>query len=349
MKDALVTVVVPIYNVEQYLDRCIKSIVNQTYHNLEIILVDDGSPDNCPAMCDEWAQKDQRIKVIHKENAGLGMARNTGIEHATGEYICFFDSDDYIELTTIEECYRAIKSEKADLVCFGHDKVTQDGKVVGQHLPSPPKSVFIGDEIRKQLMPMTLSHDARTGEDWKLPLSACFYMFSMRIIQKKSWRFVSEREIISEDYYSVLEYYQYAKIVVFIDKIFYHYTTNVNSLSQSYRPDRYEKIKYFAFKLEELSKKMNCDEILQDRIPIVFLGLTIGALKQIVSNRQSLSLKCKELKTVINDEFIQEVLRTNDFSGENIPKKVLYCLIKHKLVLLCYFIIVIRNLNERER
>ena len=103
MSGTLISVVLPIYNVEKYLNRCIKSIITQTYKNLEVILVDDGSPDHCPRICDEWAKKDARIKVIHKKNEGLGMARNTGIENATGEYICFVDSDDYIAPDTIEK------------------------------------------------------------------------------------------------------------------------------------------------------------------------------------------------------------------------------------------------------
>lgn len=111
MSNGLVTIVLPIYNVEKYLNRCINSIVNQTYKNLEIILVDDGSPDKCPEMCDEWEKKDTRIKVIHKQNEGLGMARNTGIENATGDYICFFDSDDYLELTAIEKLYKLAEKQ----------------------------------------------------------------------------------------------------------------------------------------------------------------------------------------------------------------------------------------------
>ena len=87
---ALVTVVVPIYNVEKYLERCLSSIVNQTYTDLEILLIDDGSTDGCPGICDRFAAQDSRVRVIHKQNAGLGMARNTGIDHATGDYICFF-------------------------------------------------------------------------------------------------------------------------------------------------------------------------------------------------------------------------------------------------------------------
>ena len=93
----LISVIVPVYDVEKYLDRCVESIVNQTYQNLEIILVDDGSPDNCPAMCDNWAEKDSRIKVIHKKNGGLSDARNAGMEIVTGEFIGFVDSDDWIE------------------------------------------------------------------------------------------------------------------------------------------------------------------------------------------------------------------------------------------------------------
>lgn len=85
----LISIIVPVYKVEKYLDKCVESIVEQTYKNLEIILVDDGSPDNCPAMCDRWAEKDSRIKVIHKENGGLSSARNAGLDACTGEYIYF--------------------------------------------------------------------------------------------------------------------------------------------------------------------------------------------------------------------------------------------------------------------
>ena len=93
----LISVIVPVYNVEPYLDRCVQSIVDQTYTNLEIILVDDGSPDNCPAMCDAWAARDTRIKAIHQENGGLSDARNAGLAEASGEYVAFIDSDDWVE------------------------------------------------------------------------------------------------------------------------------------------------------------------------------------------------------------------------------------------------------------
>ena len=103
MKKEKISIIVPIYNVEKYLDRCIESIVGQTYKNLEIILIDDGSPDNCPQMCDEWAKKDDRIKVVHKENGGVSLARNKGMDIATGTYIGFVDSDDYIDKNMYEK------------------------------------------------------------------------------------------------------------------------------------------------------------------------------------------------------------------------------------------------------
>lgn len=103
--DPLISVIVPVYKVEKYINKCISSIINQTYQNIEIILVDDGSPDQCGRICDEWAEKDDRIRVIHQENKGLSAARNKGIEAAGGEYLAFVDSDDYIEVEMLEQLY----------------------------------------------------------------------------------------------------------------------------------------------------------------------------------------------------------------------------------------------------
>jgi glycosyltransferase involved in cell wall biosynthesis len=118
MVDNKISVIVPIYNVEKYLGRCIDSIINQTYTNLEIILVDDGSPDRCPYICEEYAKLDHRIKVIHKKNGGLSSARNAGINIATGDYIGFVDSDDYIDVHMYEVLLQACLNQQCKLaVC----------------------------------------------------------------------------------------------------------------------------------------------------------------------------------------------------------------------------------------
>ena len=111
--NSLVSVIVPIYKVEDYLDECVKSILGQTYKKIEIILVDDGSPDHCPQKCDEWAKKDLRIRVVHKQNGGLSSARNAGLDVAKGEYIAFVDSDDFITPDYVEVMYNRICNDKS--------------------------------------------------------------------------------------------------------------------------------------------------------------------------------------------------------------------------------------------
>lgn len=141
-----VSIIVPIYKVEGYLDRCVESIVNQTYSNLEIILVDDGSPDSCPSMCDDWAKKDSRIKVIHKPNGGLSDARNAGMEVASGEYIAFVDSDDWIEHNMLEALYNEIVSTGSDIAACGIRMVWDDNSPDRILTEQCGRKVFSGTE-----------------------------------------------------------------------------------------------------------------------------------------------------------------------------------------------------------
>ena len=195
----LVTIVIPVYNVENYLNRCLSSIVNQSYHNLEILLIDDGSTDSSGAICDEWAMRDGRITVIHKDNEGAGAARNTGIEKASGEYICFFDSDDYIEPDTIECVYTRTKQEAADVTMYGFILLNSAGEKVGDVIPCPDKEVYIGEEVCGEFLPKLVGKDPETGKTINLRMSACACFFSMELFRRSGWRFASEREIISQD------------------------------------------------------------------------------------------------------------------------------------------------------
>lgn len=120
-----ISVIIPVYKVEKYLDKCIQSVINQTYKNLEIILVDDGSPDNCGKICDRYAENDNRIKVIHKQNGGLSDARNVGLKSATGDYIGFVDSDDYISEYMYEKLYELITINNTDVSCCGVSLCTE--------------------------------------------------------------------------------------------------------------------------------------------------------------------------------------------------------------------------------
>lgn len=134
----LVSVIIPIYNVEKYMDECVRSIVNQTYSKLQIILVDDGSPDTCPQKCDEWRSKDDRIIVLHKNNGGLSSARNYGIDYATGNCIFFVDSDDFIERNTIKSLVEQMNKENADIVSCGFKIFENNDKKENTYLCENP-------------------------------------------------------------------------------------------------------------------------------------------------------------------------------------------------------------------
>lgn len=347
MVAGLVTIVVPIYKVEEYLDRCVSSVVNQTYKNLEIILVNDGSPDHCPQMCENWAKRDSRIKVVHKENEGLGMARNTGIENATGEYICFFDSDDYVEPTVIEESMLVAEKENADIVSFGNDRVTQDGRILARRVPTPPKAVFEGEEILSVLLPKALSYDPTTGEHWNLSLAAWASLYSMELIQKSGWRFVSEREIISEDYYSLMKLYGSIEKAVILSKVFYHYFVNPTSLTKIYRPDRYEKVRYFYQQLVKLGDEMGVTPYIAEEAAATYAGLTIGCLKQAVSSKESWKAKWLLVREIVSDSCLQDVLAHQRFSGDKLEKKMLWHAIRNEKTVLCWLILKARNIKGK--
>lgn len=156
--DDLISVIVPIYNVEKYLDICIESIVNQTYKNLEIILVDDGSLDNCSQICDKWAEKDKRIVVIHKKNGGLSDARNAGLNIATGEYIGFIDSDDWISKSMYEMLIKEMKKYNCDIIECGINYINDENGRIIRTTDCRNKHIFNVDEAMFELVNEKLLH-----------------------------------------------------------------------------------------------------------------------------------------------------------------------------------------------
>ena len=323
MKESLVTVVLPIYNVEKYLDRCIKSVVNQTYPNLEIILVDDGSPDHCPEICESWAKRDSRIKVIHKQNAGLGMARNTGIENAAGEYICFFDSDDYIASDTIEKCCNLAEKEKADIVTFGFCKVYANGQTGACTVPNTDKQVYSGNEVQEIMLPDFIAPDPKTGKKTNLWMSAWASFYSMKLIRDAAWRFVSEREIISEDVYSLLHLYKDVVRVAVLPESLYFYCENATSLTHTYREDRHEKINRCHQACVQLCRELDYSPEVMDRLSYQYVSNVIGALKLIISANCSNKQKRQYISEIVADEYFQHVLHGMNIQKEPIFRKLL--------------------------
>ena len=343
MKNEIVTIVIPVYNTEHYLNRCVESIVNQTYERLEVILVDDGSLDSCPQKCDEWTRKDSRIKVIHKANAGLGYARNTGIENASGEYICFFDSDDYIASDTIEKAYTVAKMHHSDITLFGHHDVNAQGKVVKTYIPKTKKETYIGSEVQEVLLPDLVSDDPKTGVSTNLWLSACFCLYSMQLIKNSKWRFVSERDIISEDIYSLLLLYKNVNKVTIIPEAFYYYCANSMSLTHTYKDDRFEKIKKFYFCCLNACNQLGYRDEVRKRLAGPFISNTIAAMKMVVSSNLNVKIKIIELSRIVNDSAFQHILCNYLISSEQRNKRLFLRLVKQKDVIAVFALLKVKQ------
>lgn len=350
MTGCKVSVVIPIYNVEKYLDRCMESVVRQTYADLEIIMVDDGSPDSCPGKCEEWAQKDSRIKVIHKANAGLGMARNTGIENATGKYICFFDSDDYVAPDTIEHAVALAEQNSSDTVLFGMTEVGPSGEIKGVYFPYTEEICYRGDSVLNFVLPNMIEGSSRKGQGFGLNMSSCTCMFSVELIRRHNWRFVSEREYISEDYYSLLMLYQHVQNVSVLKKACYFYCYNQASLSHVYRADRYARIAHCYRAMAQMCDQLHYPEQIGSCLAIQYLGNVIGAMKTVVADPESsFSEKIKRLREILKDKTLHSAFGRIDLGAESAGRKILICTMKAKCALLVYLQLQAKLLLGREK
>lgn len=248
-----VSVIVPVYNTEKYLKRCVDSLVQQTLSQIEIIIVDDGSKEACAWLCDELAQIDPRIKVIHKVNGGLGFARNTGIEAAAGEYIGFVDSDDYIHPEMYERLYNSAAKHHADLVvsgiCFvgGNTFSKKDNYLPKSYFHK--ETVFEGEGITELMLGVVgaLPHEP---DDSRYGVSVCKNIFRNALLQEKKIRFLSERKILSEDTLFMVDYLEHTTCAVGVPGAYYCYCRNDDSLSKSYSSTRFERSIVFLKELE---------------------------------------------------------------------------------------------------
>ena len=247
MNKPKVSIVVPIYNVEKYLDRCIQSLLAQTLKEIEIILVDDESPDNCPQICDRYVAKYTYVKVVHKKNDGLGQARNSGMEVATGEYIAFVDSDDFIDADMMERLYDECKEHSLDVI---YSEFNVD-EYPGFRITLKPERLYTGREEIEQLRLDIVGAEPNHRSSVKFQCSACKGLYSMKLLSEHHLQFHSERQYISEDMLFNLDVLYHAMQVKTVPWQMYHYCLNGASLSHTYRPDRWPKLLYM---LEILDK-----------------------------------------------------------------------------------------------
>lgn len=215
----LFSIIVPVYNVEEYLERCIESLINQTMRDIEIILVDDGSPDRCPEICEAYARKDNRIRVLHKSNGGLSDARNAGIHIANGDYIFFVDSDDYIEL---DACERFAKYTELGCDILIGDVIVEGGRQRFTHIPDK-NIIFTGMEYLER------AFDAK-----KAPMAAWLNVYRKEYLLCNNLFF--KYGILHEDEQFTPRAFLNASSIVVTDVVFYHYIIRPNSIMTN--PDK---------------------------------------------------------------------------------------------------------------
>lgn len=320
--DKLISVIVPIYNVEKYLTKCIESIINQTYENLEIILVDDGSPDNCPIICDEYAKRDSRVKVIHKKNGGLSDARNTGLDIATGEYIMFIDSDDFVEIDMMESMMNNMIDNNVDLVVCNIKYIYDNSEKVKYNQKNKVLDKY---EAMQEYI--------KDG-----------------IVQAVAWNKLYKRNLINDMRYKVGkinedEFFTY-KIVDRTNKIyynskpFYNYVQRNTSIMGTYSIKRldtveasYERLNFIKERYPELyvEEKKN------------FINLCISNYKMILKNMSIDTDKNgrKRLKSYV----VQLKFKNSELSSYSFKNKIKIFMSKVSLDYCCRILMLFRNSN----
>lgn len=221
-----ISIIVPVYKVEKELDRCVQSLLNQTYKNIEIILVDDGSRDRCSIMCDCYAEKDIRVKTIHKENGGLSDARNAGLKIATGEYILFVDSDDYIEIDSCSKFHEALTSEDIDIVVGNAIMHKSNNNIeMMTHQATYSDKIYTSKEFIIK---------AVNAHEWYAPAWLNLYRREFLIENNLYY----EKGIYFEDMQMLPRVFLKAKKIVSIDYVFYHYIIRENSIMTSKKNEK---------------------------------------------------------------------------------------------------------------
>lgn len=327
-----VSIIVPVYNTQRYLDRCVESLVNQTLKDIEIILVDDGSPDQCPQKCDEWTEKDSRIKVVHKKNGGLGFARNSGLEKATGEYVAFVDSDDYVLLDTYETLYAEAVRGEYDVVYFGNTYHSVDGRKEDHAVLD-----VICDgrsEVDGYIARMLYEDAADSSCDNHVVASACMEIYKHQIIRDNHLLFESERMILSEDLLFNIDFLVHCNRLRCYPKAFYQYCCNVGSVTQTFKP---QKIDSSIRLYEALCRRLDSYGLLslKPKAMLNFLESSVFMLKSVFNSSNSFKDKkilCLKIFDYAGWNKIYDALKPEKIAY---PKRILLYIIKYRMFWLC--------------
>ena len=352
MNTSKISIIVPVYNVEKYISQCLDSLLAQTMNDIEIILIDDGSTDSSGTICNTFAQKDARIKVIHQDNTGASESRNVALNIAKGEFVMFVDSDDWIESDMCENLYALAEEYNSDFAFCAHFDEWSDGRKIKAVFDEDIK-IFNRDEIVEQLLKGVLG---LTGKALKNPekidalVNICSKLFRRSIIENHNIRFKSLNTVPSEIQLFCLQFFIHIEKAAYIKKPYYHYRkNNLSSFTQVYRSDLIQKWMNWTEIVDKILVENNIKDELMDAYysRICFSVIPLGG-NAILCDK--LSDQLNEIKCFLNNSEYIKAFKKLDFQYFPIHWKVFFGLAKVRCVWGFYIITkMMRMLMNRRR
>lgn len=312
----VISVIIPVYKVEPYLRQCLDSVVNQTYKNLEIIIIDDGSPDDCGVICDEYADRDCRIKVVHKRNEGLSAARNDGIRLATGEWLTFIDSDDWLELNYFYEMAKILEVCQPDVLCAGGSYQNKgDQQIIARYFYT--QRTWNEDDNKELIIAKVLTgqaeHKVKKGERPVRLASAWDKICKTSFIKSQGILFDVNDKAYEDVWYSLLVVSQASKIVG-CDCIGYHYRFVDNSITKGYNPRKcvinHENLDKTILQFRCNNSKIIHSAMIAYGLDLFVNGLLCSTLHPL--DKKNYKEKAIEIKNVKRMPRFHEVLQSHD-------------------------------------
>lgn len=326
-----VSIVIPVYNVEKYLQRCVDSALNQTLRDLEIILVDDGSPDKSPLICDQYAKKDPRVFVIHKKNGGLASARNAGMKAATGMYLFFLDSDDWLEEDGIEQLYKTAEQYNVDFVKYrairtGWPGMEENAPCCVEQVRELTEGLYTRERIVDEIYPRLLATSQLT---MGAVVGAWGALYNMEFINRNHLSFYEEVKF-SEDLIFSANVVRVAQSFYFIDKPgIYHYFYNPMSISKSFRQGRWESCKSLIKYCEKDFKKTDEYDFREELYYLKWfcIILALNERKYLKTYRE----KYRYCKQIFKDPIIRQTKLHLTLFDVTWKQKLIMILIRYKM------------------
>lgn len=332
------SLILPVYNVEKYVKRCVNSLLRQEYTDYEIILVDDGSTDSSGSICDKLADKNNNIFAYHKENGGLSDARNYGMDRAKGNYILFIDSDDWVDEKLLISLHNHLNKSNVDILKFGFQKM-QEGNYKNTFFSYFNIGVYDRRQIEETILPYTIGPKRLFCYEQNACKSVWSHVYSLNFLRENNIRFVSEREILNEDYLFNLHTLLYAKSLEVTHYILYYYDYREGSLSKRYITNEFER----KLKLHREYKLLLERNGLFERYETPYYSECVDSFYACISNEcccwnETSKYVVQNIKKILNCKECEISLLKCKRSNMNLKGKVIYWLMRLKFAYLMYIL-----------